>query len=138
MTQQLIRSPCVGLCSTTYGDLVCRGCRRTSKEITDWPGFDETQKHAIINRLDTQIAHAFQSVFVIDDQDMLKQQLQRLQIHYDINRSSWSWLFVLLVKKHGAITDPSDYGFRVLDNTLLSTLTRNAMSQMYQIASHQL
>ncbi|MEC9132488.1 MAG: DUF1289 domain-containing protein, partial [Pseudomonadota bacterium] len=21
-------TPCVGICSTTYGDLVCRGCKR--------------------------------------------------------------------------------------------------------------
>ena len=136
MTQQPVRSPCVGLCSTTYGDLICRGCRRTSKEITDWHGLSEIEKRAIVDRLDTQIANAFQSIVVIDDQEILKQQLQRLQIHHDINRSAWAWLFVLLVKKHDAITDPSEYGFRVLSSTPLSKLTRHAMIQMYQAASH--
>ncbi len=29
------RTPCVGMCSTTYGDLVCRGCRRFSHEIVN-------------------------------------------------------------------------------------------------------
>lgn len=31
-----IQSPCVGLCSTTVGDRVCRGCQRTEDEIRDW------------------------------------------------------------------------------------------------------
>ncbi|KAA0952431.1 DUF1289 domain-containing protein, partial [Pseudomonas sp. ANT_H14] len=28
MYNQTIKTPCVGLCSTVYGDLVCRGCNR--------------------------------------------------------------------------------------------------------------
>ena len=27
------RTPCVGICSTTYGDDVCRGCKRFSFEV---------------------------------------------------------------------------------------------------------
>lgn len=46
-----IRSPCVGICSTTYGDLVCRGCRRFSHEIVGWNGYSEEQKISILERL---------------------------------------------------------------------------------------
>ena len=45
------RSPCVGICSTTYGDLVCRGCRRFSHEIVGWNGYTEEQKISILERL---------------------------------------------------------------------------------------
>ena len=45
------RSPCVGICSTTYGDLVCRGCRRFSHEIVGWNGYTEEQKALILVRL---------------------------------------------------------------------------------------
>ena len=45
------KSPCVGICSTTYGDLVCRGCRRFAHEIVGWNGYAEQQKNAIVDRL---------------------------------------------------------------------------------------
>lgn len=45
------RTPCVGICSTTYGDLVCRGCKRFAHEIVQWNSYDETQKDQIWQRL---------------------------------------------------------------------------------------
>ena len=45
-------TPCVGICSTTYGDLVCRGCKRFAHEIVEWNGYDEEQREQIRDRLD--------------------------------------------------------------------------------------
>ena len=45
------RTPCVGICSTTYGDLVCRGCKRFSHEIVDWNTYSEAQRQDIEARL---------------------------------------------------------------------------------------
>jgi hypothetical protein len=45
------RSPCIGICSTTYGDLVCRGCKRFAHEVVGWNGYDDDQKGAIWLRL---------------------------------------------------------------------------------------
>ena len=45
------RTPCVGVCSTTYGDLVCRGCKRFAHEIVDWNGYSEEQRRRVANRL---------------------------------------------------------------------------------------
>jgi predicted Fe-S protein YdhL (DUF1289 family) len=38
LTQKLDEglSPCIGFCSTTYGDDVCRGCYRNLKEVLQW------------------------------------------------------------------------------------------------------
>ena len=47
----LKRTPCVGICSTTYGDLVCRGCKRFSHEIIAWNGFDDDQRSRVWQRL---------------------------------------------------------------------------------------
>ena len=41
----------MGICSTTYGDLVCRGCKRFAHEIVQWNGYDETQQQRIWSRL---------------------------------------------------------------------------------------
>ena len=45
-------TPCIGLCSTVYGDLVCRGCKRFSHEIIDWNRYDHQQKAAVWQRLE--------------------------------------------------------------------------------------
>ena len=44
-------TPCVGICSTTYGDLVCRGCKRFSHEIVRWNNLDLSQRNHVWNRL---------------------------------------------------------------------------------------
>ena len=45
------RTPCVGICSTTYGDLVCRGCKRFAHEIVQWNGYDADQQDRVWARL---------------------------------------------------------------------------------------
>ena len=45
-------SPCIGVCSTTYGDLVCRGCNRFAHEVVQWNGYEEDQRGAIWGRLE--------------------------------------------------------------------------------------
>ena len=44
-------SPCIGICSTTYGDLVCRGCKRFAHEVVGWNGYAKQQRAAILQRL---------------------------------------------------------------------------------------
>lgn len=51
-------TPCVGICSTTYGDLVCRGCKRFAHEITGWNGYDESQRDEVRARLKGLLAGA--------------------------------------------------------------------------------
>ena len=47
------RTPCVGICSTTYGDLVCRGCKRFAHEVVQWNGYDAGQQGRVWRRLHT-------------------------------------------------------------------------------------
>lgn len=45
------RTPCVGICSTTYGDRVCRGCKRFAHEIDDWNRYAPEQQERVERRL---------------------------------------------------------------------------------------
>ena len=47
------QTPCLGVCSTTYGDLVCRGCKRFSHEVVAWNTFSDEQKLSIWQRLES-------------------------------------------------------------------------------------
>ncbi|MCZ6619688.1 MAG: DUF1289 domain-containing protein [Gammaproteobacteria bacterium] len=65
------RTPCVGICSTTYGDLVCRGCKRFAHEIVMWNGFSEDQRDRVWQRLEDLRAGAVASVVRIVDAEQL-------------------------------------------------------------------
>ena len=45
-------SPCIGQCSTTYGDDVCKGCGRTYLEVINWIMFDDREKAHVWSRLE--------------------------------------------------------------------------------------
>lgn len=51
MTPRTRATPCIGICSTTYGDLVCRGCKRFAHEVVGWNGYSEAQRERIRERL---------------------------------------------------------------------------------------
>ncbi|MGV8710709.1 DUF1289 domain-containing protein, partial [Pseudomonas aeruginosa] len=56
MSSQRIKTPCVGLCSTVYGDLVCRGCKRFHHEVVNWNLYDAEEKRAVWSRLEQLLA----------------------------------------------------------------------------------
>lgn len=37
-------SPCIGRCTLTTGDTVCRGCGRTEEEFRDWNSYTDERK----------------------------------------------------------------------------------------------
>ncbi|MEM7200233.1 MAG: DUF1289 domain-containing protein [Planctomycetota bacterium] len=67
------RTPCVGICSTTYGDLVCRGCKRFAHEVTGWNGFSEAQRDTIRMRLQELRDGAVRETLPAMDADALMQ-----------------------------------------------------------------
>ena len=60
-------SPCIGVCSTTYGDLVCRGCNRFAHEVVEWNGYAGDQRDVIWRRLD-ELRDGAVAGFLSDDQ----------------------------------------------------------------------
>ena len=69
------RTPCVGICSTTYGDLVCRGCKRFAHEIVQWNGYDEAQQDVVRGRLQQVRDEVLQLLVRCDDEGLLRQAL---------------------------------------------------------------
>ena len=66
-----IKTPCIGLCSTVYGDAVCRGCKRYDAEIIAWNGYDEARKEAVTRRLDGWLVQAMQGRCEVIDVERL-------------------------------------------------------------------
>ncbi|MEZ5557436.1 MAG: DUF1289 domain-containing protein [Pseudomonadales bacterium] len=76
----LKRTPCVGICSTTYGDLVCRGCKRFAHEIVQWNAFDEQQRDAVWARLLEQRARVVAEFVELTDRAALQAGAARLNV----------------------------------------------------------
>ena len=69
------RTPCVGICSTTYGDLVCRGCKRFAHEIVQWNGYDDLQQEAVRERLQRVRNEVLSLLLVCHDEALLQNAL---------------------------------------------------------------
>ena len=75
-----ITTPCIGVCSTIYGDDICRGCHRSFNEIIEWNSLSPEKKIKILDRLEElQIKHSSKYLFVYD-KDLLIKKLNELNI----------------------------------------------------------
>lgn len=79
----LRRTPCIGVCSTTYGDLVCRGCKRFAHEIVAWNGFAQTQRDVVWERLRRLLAESVGAHVCITDATLLRAAARRAGIAED-------------------------------------------------------
>lgn len=70
--ERLRRSPCIGICSTTYGDLVCRGCKRFAHEIVGWNGYQDSQRNLVWARLHALLGQSVRAHLRVVDEARLR------------------------------------------------------------------
>lgn len=107
-----VDTPCIGICSTIYGDTVCRGCKRHYQEVIDWNTYTTEQKHAIMQRLSHNINTQMQKFFELIDESALIQQLNKFGVRYRVEEPVLCWFYHLLREGHSKINDLSKYGVR--------------------------
>ncbi|MCY3820448.1 MAG: DUF1289 domain-containing protein [Gammaproteobacteria bacterium] len=74
------QTPCIGICSTTYGDLICRGCKRFAHEVTGWNGYADGQRIAVWRRLKDLRDAAVAEYVLIDNEAVLFEAAASLKI----------------------------------------------------------
>ena len=113
----VIKTPCLGICSTTsFGDVVCRGCKRYAFEVIDWNGYDADAKSAVLSRIERLNTQILENKLRIFSEANLKAGLDRFQIPYDESLSPYCWLHNLLKKGHGRMESLEEYGVYALGN----------------------
>lgn len=88
----MIDTPCVGVCSTVYGDDICRGCKRTYDEVIDWNRFDDAGKEAIYARLTQDAETVVNQFLTITDPDRLRAALDQQTIRYRPDHPAATWV----------------------------------------------
>lgn len=109
-----IRTPCVGRCSTTYGDLVCRGCKRFAHEIVQWNQYDASTRDAVWQRLLQLRDQVVWGRLEVVDADLLTSQLQRHRIRISARDSHASRAYLLLRRGARHMQRLEAYGLRAL------------------------
>ena len=109
------RTPCIGICSTTYGDEVCRGCKRFSYEIINWNSFSPEEKEAIWKRLEKLKTQIMSSRVKIFDSDLMNEGIKkyRLRVKDDLNDSSKAFEIIKQVSE--SFEDLMDFGIELFN-----------------------
>lgn len=110
MSLKRIKTPCVGVCSTTFGDTVCRGCRRFLHEVVNWNGYSEAEKAIVWQRLDKFMALVVNNYFIVTDAVRLQTQLEYQNIRFQPQLSPEGWVPELLKAAGQQLIDWQEYG----------------------------
>tara|TARA_B100000902_G_scaffold393170_1_gene446929 strand:- start:118 stop:573 length:456 start_codon:yes stop_codon:yes gene_type:complete len=131
-----VKTPCIGICSTVFGDEVCRGCKRFQHEIIQWNGYDDDAKRSVLNRLELLKVQIMESRIRITDEGLLKAQLLENKIKFDEDNNALCWVFDLLRSGSQSITNPVNYGFELIDNSVsnLSVLKKVMEDELFKLS----
>ncbi|HMU87165.1 MAG TPA: DUF1289 domain-containing protein, partial [Agitococcus sp.] len=124
------KTPCVGLCSTVFGDTVCRGCMRFVHEVIDWNKYNPEQKQIIWQRLDEHLRVILPQFVKIYDPRKIVARLQQQRIIYD-EKNLWRGIYSLLRLHDKGFIVLADLGFQVKPDYQWSLVQQ----QLYQLAS---
>ena len=114
MSNQTIKTPCIGLCSTVYGDLVCRGCKRFHHEVINWNGYDEEAKRAVWLRLEQLLVQVMTGKVEVFDRVTLRDQLLARKIRFVPSQSEYCWAYQLIARGARVINQLELYGMVLL------------------------
>ena len=131
-----VKTPCIGICSTVFGDEVCRGCKRFQHEIIEWNTYNDTEKGSVLNRLELLKVQIMQSKISVTDQDLLKSKLLDYKVKFDETNDSLCWVFDLLRSGSQSIEKPSDFGFELKVSSVpnLSELKKVMEEEPFQLS----
>lgn len=124
------KTPCVGLCSTVFGDSVCRGCMRFVHEVIDWNKYNAAQKQIIWQRLDEHLRVILPQFVKIYDPRKIVVHLQQQHIIYD-EKNLWRGIYSLLRLHDKGFIVLDDVGFSMKENYHWTVVQQ----QLYQLAS---
>lgn len=91
-----VQTPCIGICSTVFGDKVCRGCKRYMEEIVEWNAYSHEQKQAVDERLQSHLLQILSGRFIVQDVAKFERALQANNVRYIKARPPLCWVNDLL------------------------------------------
>ena len=109
------RTPCIGICSTTYGDEVCRGCKRFSYEIINWNSFSPEEKEAIWKRLEKLKTQIMSSRVKIFDSKLMNDGVKKYRLRVKDDLNDFSKAFEIIKQVSESFENLNDFGIELIN-----------------------
>lgn len=107
-------TPCIGICSTTFGDDVCKGCKRFSHEITNWGKFSTDERAVVNSRLEQFKTTILEEKFSISDSELFESKMNEFSINFNSSLDPITWIFDLLRASSNKDLNLNDFGVEIL------------------------
>jgi hypothetical protein len=107
-------TPCLGICSTTFGDEVCKGCKRFAHEIVSWTKYSLEEREIINDRIEKFKIQILSDRFKIIDAELLALKLEEKAINFNHSLEPITWIFDLFRAAGSQSFDLSNYGIKSL------------------------
>ena len=107
-------TPCLGICTTTFGDEVCKGCKRFAHEIISWPKYSENEREIINGRLEQFKIKILRNRFKIFDSELLASKLEEKAINFNHSLEPLTWIFDLFRAAGSQEFELKNYGIKSL------------------------
>ena len=108
-------TPCLGICSTTFGDEVCKGCKRFAHEIVSWTKYSLEEREIINDRLEKFKIKILQDRFEIIDPNLLANKLEEKAINFNQSLDPITWIFDLFRAAGSQEFNLNNYGIKSLN-----------------------
>ncbi len=107
-------TPCIGICSTTFGDDVCKGCKRFSYEITNWGKFSTDERAVVNSRLEQFKITILEEKFIVSDSNLFETKMNEFSLNFNSSLNPITWIFDLLRASSHEDLDLSEFGIEIL------------------------
>ena len=88
-------TPCLGICTTTFGDEVCKGCKRFAHEIVCWTKYTQEEREIINFRLEQFKIQILKQRFKVFDKELFSKHLDQMGINFNHSLDPLTWVFDL-------------------------------------------
>ena len=134
MNKKRSSTPCLGICSTTFGDEVCKGCKRFAHEIVSWTKYSEQEREIVNDRIEKFKITILQNRFKIVDSNLLATKLQEKAINYNHSLDPLTWIFDLFRAAGSQSFELSEYGINELVNFEPKTIKDEINDELLELS----
>ena len=129
------RTPCVGICSTTYGDDVCRGCKRFIHEVINWNSYNPEEKESVWKRLEKLKTLIMQSKISIINETLMEEKIEELQLKINSDLNSLSKAFEIVKLTSKSFDDLNEFGIKIVNKDVsLIDLKEEIEKELYDLS----
>ena len=107
-------TPCLGICSTTFGDEVCKGCKRFAHEIVSWTKYSQEEREIVNDRLEKFKIQILQHRFAVTDKNLFESMLEEKAINFNNSLDPLTWIFDLFRASGSQTFYLSNFGIKSL------------------------